>query len=163
MNTRDVMRNAAAAACAFGLCVSGASATQSVYSGGHPHMLTPDELVWKDAASVGTGAKIAIIEGPLDKKVPFLFRLRLPADTKIAPHTHPAYERVTVLSGTFHFAHGEKYDESKLRALPVGSVAIMPPGAPMFGYTKEPTVIQLNGIGPWGLRYLDPADDPRKN
>jgi hypothetical protein len=39
----------------------------------------------------------------------------------------------------------------------------MPPGAPMFGYTKEETVIQLHGVGPWGLQYLSPADDPRKN
>jgi hypothetical protein len=38
----------------------------------------------------------------------------------------------------------------------------MPPGSAMFGYTKEDTVIQLHGIGPWGLTYLDPADDPRK-
>jgi hypothetical protein len=32
----------------------------------------------------------------------------------------------------------------------------------MFGFTKEETVIQLNGVGPWGLHYLNPADDPRK-
>jgi hypothetical protein len=38
----------------------------------------------------------------------------------------------------------------------------MPPGTPMFGYTKEETVIQLHGVGPWGLTYLNPADDPRK-
>lgn len=44
-----------------------------------------------------------------------------------------------------------------------GSVAIMPPGAPMFGFTREETVIQLHGTGPWGLRYLNPADDPRRN
>jgi hypothetical protein len=45
--------------------------------------------------------------------------------------------------------------------LVAGSVAIMPPGTPMFGYTKEDTVIQLHGVGPWGLSYLNPADDPR--
>jgi len=38
----------------------------------------------------------------------------------------------------------------------------MSPGTPMFGYTKEETVIQLHGVGPWGLTYLNPADDPRK-
>ena len=54
------------------------------------------------------------------------------------------------------------YDPAKARALGPGSFAIMPPGAPMFGYTKEETVIQLHGVGPWGLTYLNPADDPRK-
>jgi quercetin dioxygenase-like cupin family protein len=137
------------------------SATAGAQS--HEHMMTaPDQLKWSDAPSVGPGAKIAVIEGPLDKPVPFTFRLRLPAGLKVAPHTHPAFERVTVLSGTFHFAHGDKYDETKTRALGPGSVAIMPSGAPMFGFTREETVIQLHGTGPWGITYLDPADDPRK-
>jgi hypothetical protein len=46
--------------------------------------------------------------------------------------------------------------------LRAGDIAIMPPGAPMFGYTEEETVVQLQGIGPWGIDYLNPADDPRK-
>jgi quercetin dioxygenase-like cupin family protein len=123
----------------------------------------PEELAWAAAPSVGPGAEIAVIEGPLNKAVPFTFRLRMPANTRIAPHIHPAYERVTVLSGTLHFAHGDSFDAARTIALTPGSVAIMPPGAPMFGYTKEETVIQLHGTGPWGLQYLDPADDPRKN
>jgi len=125
-------------------------------------MVAPAELKWTDAPAVAPGAKIAVIEGPLNKAVPFTFRLRLPENAKIAPHTHPAYERVTVLSGTFYFTAGDRYDAAKTRALGPGSVAIMPPGMPMFGYTKEETVIQLHGVGPWGLAYLDPADDPRK-
>jgi quercetin dioxygenase-like cupin family protein len=143
-------------------CALSPAMAQSVYSCGHPLMTTPDELTWSDAPAVAKGAKIAVIEGPLNQGVPFLFRLKLPANTKIAPHTHPTYERVTVLSGTFYFAHGDTYDASKTRALPAGSVAIMPPSTPMFGYTKEETMIQLNGTGPWGLHYVNPADDPRK-
>jgi len=125
-------------------------------------MVAPGELTWADAPAVAPGAKIAVVEGPLNKAVPFTFRLRLPENAKIAAHTHPTYERVTVLSGTFYFAAGDTYDPAKVRALGPGSVAIMPPGTPMFGYTKEETVIQLHGIGPWGLTYLIPADDPRK-
>jgi quercetin dioxygenase-like cupin family protein len=130
---------------------------------GHGHILTtPDQLQWADAPSVGPGAKIAVIEGPLDKPVPFTFRLRLPSKLKVAPHTHPAFERVTVISGTFHFAHGERFDAAKTQPLTPGSVAIMPAGAPMFGYTDEETIIQLHGMGPWGITYVNPADDPRK-
>jgi quercetin dioxygenase-like cupin family protein len=138
------------------------AAAQSVYSGERPHMVTPEKLTWTDAPAVAPGAKIAVIEGPLNKAVPFTFRLKVPANSKIAPHTHPAFERVTVLEGTFYFAHGETYVKTKTTALGPGSVAIMPPNTPMFGYTKEDTVIQLHGIGPWGLTYLNPADDPRK-
>jgi quercetin dioxygenase-like cupin family protein len=138
------------------------AAAQSVYSGERPHMVTPEKLTWTDAPAVAPGAKIAVIEGPLNKAVPFTFRLKVPANSKIAPHTHPAFERVTVLEGTFYFAHGETYAKTKTTALGPGSVAIMPPNTPMFGYTKEDTVIQLHGTGPWGLTYLNPADDPRK-
>lgn len=136
---------------------------QPAYTGHGAMMTLPGQLVWRDAPSVGPGAKIAVIEGPLDKGAPFTFRLKMPANTKVAPHTHPAYERVTVLSGTFHFAHGERFDAARTVALTPGSVAIMPPGTPMFGFTREETVIQLHGTGPWGLKYLDPADDPRGN
>jgi hypothetical protein len=137
-------------------------AAQAPYTGEGHIMVTPGELKWVDAPSVGPGSKIAVIEGPINQAVPFTFQLLLPANFKVAPHTHPAFERVTVLSGTFYFAHGDKYDPAKARALTPGSVAIMPPGTPMFGYTKEETVIQLHGTGPWGLQYIDPADDPRK-
>jgi quercetin dioxygenase-like cupin family protein len=147
---------------AFGIAAIPPAAAQSVYAGGHPHMIGPEQLTWSDAPAVARGAKIAVIEGPLNQPVPFTFRLRIPANSKIAPHTHPAYERVTVLSGTFHFAHGDRYDPARTMALGPGSVAIMPPDTPMFGYTREETVIQLHGNGPWGLTYLDAADDPRK-
>ena len=125
-------------------------------------MVMPQALSWADAPSVGPGAKIAMIEGPLDKAVPFTFRLKLPANFKVPPHTHPAFERVTVISGTFYFAHGESFDAAKTTPLTTGAVAIMPAGAPMFGFTKEETVIQLHGVGPWGISYVNPADDPRK-
>ena len=138
------------------------AAAEMPYTGEGPIMVSAGQLTWRAAPSVAPGAKIAVIEGPLDRAVPFTFRLVLPANVKIAPHTHSAYERVTVLSGTFHFAVGDTYDTGKTRALGPGSVAIMPPATPMFGFTKEETVIQLNGVGPWGLHYLNPADDPRK-
>jgi quercetin dioxygenase-like cupin family protein len=147
---------------AFAIGSAGHAAAQSVYSGERPHMVTSDQITWTDAPAVAPGAKIAVIEGPLNKAVPFTFRLKIPANSKIAPHTHPAFERVTVLEGTFYFSHGDTYERTKTTALGPGSVAIMPPNTPMFGYTKEDTVIQLHGIGPWGLTYLNPAHDPRK-
>lgn len=124
-------------------------------------MTTPDQLVWGPVGSMGEGAEIAFIEGDIAEQEPFTFRLRLRDGYQILPHVHPAYERVTVLKGTLHFAHGEIYDADKTKALTVGSVAIMPPGDAMFGYAEGETIIQLHGTGPWGINYIDPADDPR--
>ena len=89
-------------------------------------------------------------------------RLKVPAGYKIMPHTHPAAERVTVLEGTFHLGMGERWDEGALKAYPAGSFVSMPQGHAHFAQFKEPGVIQLNSIGPWGITYIDPSDDPRK-
>lgn len=130
---------------------------------GEGHLITAgDAFTWSDVASMAPGAKIAVIEGPLNEAVPFIFRLKLPANYKIAPHWHPAYERVTVISGTLYFAAGDRFAPEKATALPAGAVAIMPPKMPMYGFTKEETVIQVHGTGPWGIEYVNPADDPRK-
>jgi quercetin dioxygenase-like cupin family protein len=130
------------------------------YRGDGHMMITPDELEWGPVASMGEEAEIAVIEGDLSKEEPFTFRLRLEDGYRILPHVHPAYERVTVLSGTLHFAHGEAFDKDATRELPPGSVAIMPPGDPMFGYAEGEVIMQLHGTGPWGIEYINPEDDP---
>ena len=47
-------------------------------------------------------------------------------------------------------------------ALPAGSAAIMQPGTRHFALTHEEVVVQVHGVGPWGITYVNPADDPRK-
>lgn len=109
-------------------------------SGTHT-MVSPDDLQWTDVASLPPGGKLAVIEGPMNEAVPFTFRLKLPANYKIAPHWHPAIEHVTVISGTFNMGTGDKLDTSKTRALPAGAVAIMQPKTHHFAWTKKETVI----------------------
>jgi anti-sigma factor ChrR (cupin superfamily) len=131
--------------------------------GAEDHMMvTPNDLKWADIPSLPPGAKIAVIEGPMDQATPFTFRLQLPADYKIPAHWHPAIEHVTVISGTFNMGTGDKLDATKTKALSAGSVAIMPPKTNHFAWTKEETVVQVHGVGPWGITYVDPVDDPRK-
>lgn len=121
------------------------------------------ELKWADAPSVGPGAKIAVIEGDLKAAEPFTFRLKLPPDSKIGVHTHPTVERVTILSGTLYFAPEEKYDPGKATAYKTGDGFIIHPGMPMYAFTKkQEAILQIHGTGPWGISYLDPADDPGK-
>lgn len=129
----------------------------------HGHkMVKPADLKWTDVPSLPVGAKIAVLEGPMNQAVPFTVRLQFPANYRIPPHTHPAVERVTVLSGTFHMGMGEKFDAHKGEALQPGAIMIMQPGTPHYAWTDTPTVVQLHGTGPWGVTYLNPADDPRK-
>ncbi|TVR79268.1 MAG: cupin [Rhodospirillales bacterium] len=150
------------AATALTLALSaGVAAADLPYRGDGHIMVTPDQLQWTDIASMPAPAEMTVIEGDLSEAEPFTFRLRLPAGYRIEPHVHPEYERVTVLSGALHFAHGETFDRDQAHELPAGGVAIMAPGEPMFGFTEVDTIIQLHGTGPWGINYIDPADDPR--
>lgn len=139
------------------------SHTAEAASAGHGHvMTTPGELKWADGpASLPAGAKFALVEGDPKNEGLFTMRLRLPANYKIAPHWHPAVEHVTVISGTFNMGSGETFDTAKAKALPAGSFAAMPIKLVHFAFTKEDTVIQLHGVGPWGITYVNPADDPR--
>lgn len=124
-------------------------------------MVTPGDLKWGDVASLPPGAKLAVIEGPMNEAVPITARLKLPANYKIPAHWHPGVERVTVLSGTFYYGMGDKLDPKMTTPLVAGSVIVMQPKMNHFAWTKEETVVQLNVMGPWGITYVNPADDPR--
>jgi quercetin dioxygenase-like cupin family protein len=130
---------------------------------GHHAMITPAELKWNDVPSLPPGAKIAIIEGRLNEAEPFTFRLKFPANYAIPAHWHPAVERVTVLSGTFYMGVGDRLDMQKSMTLPQGGTMILQPGTRHFAWTKDEVVVQLNGTGPWGITYVNPADDPRQH
>lgn len=133
-----------------------------VYAQIAPHlMVTPSELKWTGTPAL-PGATIAVIEGPLDQPVPFTMRLRLPADYRLPAHWHPAIEHVTVISGTFNMGVGDTLDMTKTMPLGPGSVAIMQAKTNHFAWTKEETEVQLHGVGPWEITFVNPADDPRK-
>lgn len=125
-------------------------------------MVTPSDLKWADVGSLPPGAKVAVIEGPMNEAVPITARLKLPANYTVPAHWHPGVERVTVLSGTFNYGMGDKLDAQKTTALGPGSVIVMQPKMNHFAWTKEETVIQLNTMGPSDITYVNPADDTRK-
>jgi quercetin dioxygenase-like cupin family protein len=127
-----------------------------------PVFVSPADLKWGDAPpALPAGSKVAPVFGDSTKEGPFTFRVKLPADYKVMPHFHPSTETVTVLSGTLHMSMGDTFDPSKAKAMAAGSFAALPGKSPHFVFAKEETVIQVSGIGPFSLTYVNPADDPR--
>ena len=124
-------------------------------------MVKPDDLKWADVPSLPPGAKVAVLEGPLDGKGPVAFRIKLPANYDIPAHWHPTTEHVTVLSGTLNLGTGDKLDKNKTSPLPTGGFAIMPAKMHHFAWTKEETVLQVHATGPWKFNYVNPADAPK--
>jgi quercetin dioxygenase-like cupin family protein len=121
------------------------------------------EIKWQPGPpSLPSGAKVAVLEGDPTKEGPFTMRLMFPDGYKIPPHTHPKTERVTVISGMLNLGMGEKFDESAGHQLPAGTFGFWPAGMKHFAWASGETIIQLHGIGPWVINYLNPADDPRK-
>jgi len=123
---------------------------------------TPSEIVWKDGpASLPSGVKMALLQGSPEAAGPFVMRLKMPKDGRVPAHTHPGTEQVTIISGTVHMGMGKRPDADKVKTLPAGSFVIIPAGVPHFVWAEEETVVQIHGVGPWGVTYADPATDPR--
>src|SRR3989442_7506955 len=55
---------------------------------------------------------------------------------------------------------GDKFDEAALKELPVGGFHAIPKRVHHYGMAKGQTIIQLHGVGPWGITYVNPSDDP---
>jgi quercetin dioxygenase-like cupin family protein len=120
------------------------------------------ETKWQDAPpSVPKGAQIAVLEGDLSKEGPFVVRFKLPDGYRVPAHTHPKTERVTVISGTLNIGMGDKFDEKATTPMPAGTFGAWEAGMKHFAWAKGETIIQLHGMGPWSITYVDAKDDPR--
>jgi len=130
---------------------------------GSPIMLAPNEVKWGACpAVVPPGALCAVIEGdPAAANKLFAFRIKLPDKYRIPPHFHPGDEHVVVLSGVFNMGMGDKFDTSAGHPMPAGSFMVMPKETRHFAWSTGETIIQVYAIGPWGLTYVNPEDDPR--
>ena len=128
----------------------------------HHVVATPDALKWVDPPTF-PGAKLALVQGDPSKEGLFVYRVRMPGNFKIPPHFHKASENVTVLAGSFNIGMGEVFDQSKATPLPVGGFVAIPPTHRHFAWAgPEETVIQVHGVGPTDITFVNPADDPRK-
>jgi quercetin dioxygenase-like cupin family protein len=116
-------------------------------------VLTPDEIRYAAAnPAVPAGLATAVIAGNPTRSGVYVMRIRLPANFKVPPHSHPdGWRTVTVVSGTLYFGYGEAFDESRMKALGPGSFFIEPKDEPHFGMTKgEEVVVQVTAEGPSG-------------
>jgi quercetin dioxygenase-like cupin family protein len=125
-------------------------------------MVTPDEANWGAAPpGLPAGAEVAVLEGDPSAAGPFTMRAKFPDGYTIPPHFHPADEHVTVLQGTFLMGMGERLSNSAMKELTASSFAVMPKGTAHFAQAKGETIVQVHGIGPWAITYVNPSDDPR--
>jgi len=154
---RSLATIAAATLVAFAVAGSAAYAGNSMSSGAmmsggaKPVIFTPATIKWMPGTGDFKGLTVATLSGDPAKAGPWTVRLKIPAGTKFPVHYHNDTEVVTVISGTFEAAIGDKFDASKLTALPAGSFASIPAGVRHYAMVKTDTVIQLSGSEPFAM------------
>lgn len=121
------------------------------------------DLKWMPAPpSLPPGAQVAVLEGDPTKSGPFTIRLRFPAGYRIPAHSHPTVERLTILSGNFVVTMGERDDPARTTSLTAGGFTVLPAGMVHHARANGATVVQLSSMGPFDIRYGNPAEDPRR-
>jgi len=105
------------------------------------------------------GCELATVSGdPSTEGSAFVIRLRCADGAKIPAHWHPTDENVTVLKGTFLIGSGETFDETKLKTMNVGNFIAMPKEMRHFAMSKGESIVQVHGVGPFKVNWVNPAD-----
>jgi pimeloyl-ACP methyl ester carboxylesterase/uncharacterized RmlC-like cupin family protein len=128
---------------------------------------TPADYTFPGKGNPGTGSsgisgiQTVVLKGDPNRAGVYTIMLRVPAHTRIQAHSHRDDRVATVISGTWHIGYGDRFDESKLKALPPGSFYTEPPGQNHFAETgDDAVVVQITGYGPSSTDYVDRANDP---
>jgi hypothetical protein len=107
------------------------------------------------------GIQTVVLEGNPDQADLYIVMLRVPAYTHIAVHCHRDDRVATVISGTWQIGFGDKFDETKLKALPPASFYPEPTTRNHLEKTgDEPVALHITGFGPSSTKYVDATQDP---
>jgi hypothetical protein len=128
------------------------------------HVITSEgDIKWGDGpATLPAGAKMAVLQGDPGKAGMYTIRIKAPDGFKVAAHWHPTAEYLTTISGTFNIGTGDKLDETKTTPMAAGAFGSMPAKMHHFAWCKGETEVQVSGMGPFVINYVNPADDPSK-
>lgn len=133
----------------------------------HDMALVPSAaaVAWGPApASLPKGAQLVVLKGDPGQPGPFVLRVKFPPNSTVGPHWHATAENLTVLSGTLFHGIGDTLDKGHGEAMEVGGFVYLPARMNHSVWTTgSEAVVQVTGTGPFGLNYVNPADDPSKS
>jgi quercetin dioxygenase-like cupin family protein len=124
--------------------------------------ILPEEIDWKPFPAFPPSVRLAVVVGQTSEAAPYVIRVKVPRDVRLMPHRHPEDRVYTVISGVFYIGLGDRFDPEKLQAYSPGSVIVLPGNTSHFHWAKSGEYVsQVTAIGPLGLEYVNPKDDPR--
>lgn len=113
-----------------------------------PDPILPQELQWQASPAL-PGAESVWVVGAADRQGIYAQRVKLAQGAMIVPHVHSDERFSVVLAGTIYVGFGDKFDESRVVAVPTGGVYIAPAGVPHFVWAKDGAAeYQESGVGP---------------
>jgi quercetin dioxygenase-like cupin family protein len=129
----------------------------------HTNVITPEVVKWTENPAFPKGIQIATLVGdPTKAGETVVQRIKFPPNFIMPPHTHPFTEVVTVIAGNIGTNAGEK-PEKKGDLLKPGAMWVYPAKHAHYAWTGDgEAILQVQYIGPGGIDYVNPADDPRK-
>lgn len=126
--------------------------------------IRPEDVAWKRFPASPEGARLAVLVGDPAQPGVYVIRVRMPANVRMMPHRHREDRIYTVISGVFYIGTGEIFDASRLTAFAPGSVIVLPGDTAHFHWARSGEyVTQVSAVGPLGLEYVAPDDDPRRS
>lgn len=115
-----------------------------------PTPILAETLRWVAVPAI-PGLQAAWVVGSEKNPGLYALRVKLAPGAKLPPHTHPDERNSTVLSGTIYVGFGHTFDESKVVAIPAGSMYVAPASVPHYVWAKDgEAVYQEAGVGPTG-------------
>lgn len=121
-----------------------------------PRPILPEQSLWQSPPRL-PALTAAWLLGGEGVAGPYVVRVRLAADGRIPPHTHPDTRHVTVLAGTLYVGFGDTFALDGLVAVPAGALYVAPAGVRHYVWARDGAVeYQESGYGPSGTVLSPP-------
>lgn len=122
--------------------------------------ISPEELEWEELAP---GLLVAVLEGDPSAEGFYIIRAKFAPGVFSEPHFHPNDRFVTVIEGTWWTGIGSVWDKENSVPLGPGSYMKHPGGAAHYdGSLGEEVIVEIKGMGPAPLVYVDEEGKPRE-
>jgi ketosteroid isomerase-like protein/quercetin dioxygenase-like cupin family protein len=123
-------------------------------------MVGPSAIKWAPGPpSLPPGSELAVVSGDPSQAQPFVIRGRLPAGYRVPLHWHPTTENITVLAGTVALGMGS---DANMQDVAAGGFIVVPAQMQHVFVARTAATIQVHGMGPFAVNYVNPGDDPSK-
>ncbi len=120
------------------------------------HVVRAKDIQWKPCPpNLPLGCEMAVLEGNPKSNDLFSVRFKANEEFVMPPHSHPKDERATILQGKVYVAFGKDGTRENAKEFGPGDYYVNARGAIHTVWVDSSTIIQLTGIGPWEVEYIE--------